>query len=303
MSNVIVAPETPETPVLSAVTLRSYANSLKRLQRAELDLTDYNAVCAWIDGLEKGLETKKLYYNALAHNFKYTDAPLADRYKSRMRPLARVLFHESRSQRLTDTEREKYLPYDEIQDVFNYAILDPDISKQDAMLLGFYTQIPPVRSDYSRLRVYYNQHVETAENCIEIWGNARWCPNATTMTVHIAEHKTASTSGTLKREIPLRLREVICDYLKGRAVVSNMRLEDYLATEIYLFDFPPAEITVRLQRVFQRYTGKAISVNIIRHAYITKQTEGRPALAQLEEEAAEMGHSVLTHEKYRRLDA
>ena len=164
------------------------------------------------------------------------------------------------------------------------------------MLVGFYTQMPPVRSDYSRLRIYNNTEPDMTVNHIEIRGSL-YAFEESEMTVRIVEHKTASSSGTLTRVLPPFLRANVASYICGhQRSFGNTPPE-------YLFDFPEYEITTRLQSVFQRYTGKAISVNIIRHAYITKQTEGRPSLAQLENEAAEMGHSVLTHETYRKLDA
>lgn len=282
-------------PPLSDITIRNYTTSIKRMEREGLTLTDYDAVCAWIDGRECKAGTKKAYLNALAYHLRIDNPELAERYRERMRPIARQMAHDSRGQRLTDAEREKYLPYDDICAVYERIDDCPFTTLEDKMLVGFYTQVPPVRSDYCRLRIYQDTEPDMSINHIEIRGSLFDYQNAV-MTVRIVEHKTASTSGTLERVLPEPLRidvsAFICDYRSS--------FKEYPE---YLFDFPPAEITTRLQRVFKRYTGKEISVNIIRHAYITKQTEGRPPLAQLEAEAAEMGHSVLTHETYRRLDA
>lgn len=281
---------------LSEITIRNYNTSIKRMEREGLTLTDYDAVCAWIDGRECKAGTKKAYLNALAYHFCTSNPPLAVQYRERMRPIARQMAHDSRGQRLTDAEREKYLPYDDICAVYERIDDCPFTTLEDKMLIGFYTQMPPVRSDYCKLRIYINEEPDMTVNHIEIRGCVYLASEESEMTVRIVEHKTTPTSGTLERVLPTFLRAnvsgFICDYRSS--------FKEYPK---YLFDFPPAEITTRLQRVFKRYTGKEISVNIIRHAYITKQTEGRPPLAQLEAEAAEMGHSVLTHETYRRLDA
>lgn len=280
---------------LSEITIRNYTIAIKRMEREGLTLNDYDPVCTWIESRECKPGTKKAYFNALANHFRISDPALAERYRERMRPIARQMAHDSRGQRLTDAEREKYLPYDDICAVYERIDDCPFTTLEDKMLVGFYTQMAPVRSDYCKLRIYINEEPDMTVNHIEIRGSLLAFEDSE-MTVRIAEHKTAPTSGTLERVLPTFLRAnvsaFICAYERS-----------FRDTPEYLFDFPPAEITTRLQRVFKRYTGKEISVNIIRHAYITKQTEGRPPLAQLEAEAAEMGHSVMTHEMYRRLDA
>jgi hypothetical protein len=290
---------------MSTTTKKNYAYAMKRLERAGLVATDYDAVCAWVDGQELSLNSKKMYYIALADYFKTDDPALADRYRNQYRAMTGVMVAKAKEQKLTDAEREKYLDYDTIQTTYDLVCLSPFVTLEDKMLVGFYTRMPPVRADYSRLRVYYNTRPDTSENHIQIWGQARWQPHSCTMEVYINEHKTAATSGTLKRIIPSELKHILYEYLRALAVCEGMSVDMYLNRmyPIYLFDFAPAEITTRLQRVFLRYTGKAVSVNIIRHAYVTKQMEGRPPLAQLEAEAEEMGHSVATHETYRRLDA
>lgn len=290
---------------MSATTTKNYANAMKRLERAGLVATDYDAVCAWVNEQELSLSSKRMYYVALADYFKTEDPVLAERYREQYVGMNRVMMAKSREQKLTETEREKFLAYDAIQEVFYDAWLSPFVSLEDKILVGFYTRMPPVRADYSRLRVYYNTRPDTSENHIQLWGQAKWQPYSCSAEVFIAEHKTAPSAGTLKRIVPEEVKHLMFEYLRALAVASGQSMGAYLSREepIYMFDFPPAEITTRLQRVFQRFTGKAVSVNIIRHAYITKQMEGRPPLAQLEAEAAEMGHSVLTHETYRRLDA
>jgi hypothetical protein len=290
---------------MSTVTKNNYEKAIKRLEKANLTLTDYEAVCKWINELNLKLTSKKLYYVALMNYFKKSDPGLFDVYRLQFAEINSELLTETREQKLTPTEREKYLPYDEICEVQDTINLSPYISLEDKILTAFYTRMPPVRADYSRLRIYYNKRPEVSENHIQIWGEPRWDLNAISMEIYISEHKTSGSSGTLKRIIPMEVKHMLHDYLNALAVTAGVSVREYLEREepMYLFDFAPIEITTRLQRVFQRYTGKAISVNIIRHSYITKQTEGRPPLAQLEQEAQEMGHSMLTHELYRRLDA
>ena len=282
---------------LSKYTLRNYFTAIGRLERAGLTLTDYDAVCAWIDGLELSVSSKKLYYVSLGHKFYESDPALAQRYRVKSKPLNTIIRDTEIQQRLSNTEREKYLPYDDICAVFEKVEYCPRTSLEDKLLVGFYTQMAPVRSDYSRLRIYINCEPDMSHNNICIEGDL-FDSMMTVMTVNIVEHKTSSTHGTLVRKVPLVLRFMVNKYITDYRACSMGHVDPE-----YLFDFPEHEITTRLQSVFQRHTGKAISVNIIRHAYITKQTEGRPPLAQLMADADELGHTIIAHEKYRRLDA
>jgi hypothetical protein len=281
---------------LSKYTLRNYTAAIGRLQRAGLTLNNYDEVCAWVDENAPSAHSKKLYYASLGYTFATSDPALTQRYREKMKPINEVITQTSREQRLTAMERDKYLPYDDICKVYKRLSYCPYTTHEDTLLVGFYTQMPPVRSDYSRLRVYLNEEPDMTINHIEIRGSEDDIEDSE-MTVRIVEHKTASSSGTLTRTLPESLRRDVAILIYGHRLIHSDSNPEYL------FDFPEYEITTRLQSVFLRYTGKAISVNIIRHAYITKQTEGRPPLAQLEAEAAEMGHSVLTHETYRKLDA
>lgn len=290
---------------MNAITTKNYRNAIKRLEKANLNILDYDAVCTWVNAQNLSLSSKKLYYVALVNHFKTTNTELAEQYKSRYSGMNSILNTEAREQTLTELERKKYLPYDEICAVQDIINLSPYVSMEDKILTSFYTRMAPVRADYSRLRIYYNREPDVSENHMQIWSKVGSDSTDYVMEVFIVNHKTSASSGTLKRIIPANVKYMLHEYFTAVAFTKGLTVQEYLESKepIYLFEFPPSEITARLQRVFLRYTGKAISVNIIRHAYITKQTEGRPPLAQLEQEAHEMGHSVLTHEMYRRLDA
>jgi hypothetical protein len=56
----------------------------------------------------------------------------------------------------------------------------------------------------------------------------------------------------------------------------------------------------RLKRMMARHTGKDLTINLLRHSYITEQTKGHPFLIERTEAAKAMGHSVAMDELYRR---
>jgi hypothetical protein len=289
-----MAENTVVTPKQSATTRKNYDNAIKRLEKAGLNLSDSDAVCTHISGLEQSLHSKKLYYQALGAYFKSSNLALSEYYIQKSKPLSRQIKETAKGQCLTPVERANYLDYDSICAVYDRLTYCQHVSGEDRLLVGFYTQMPPVRADYSELRIFDNSEPNMEFNHIEIRGDID--TDECIVTVRIAEHKTASSFGILERVLPANLRRNLAEYMAGEEAFYGVK-------PTWLFVFPPAHITTRLNKVFQIATGKAISVNLIRHAYVTKQTEGRPPLAQLEAEAQEMGHSVMTHEMYRRLDA
>jgi hypothetical protein len=288
-----MAENTVVTPPHSEKTRKTYDSAIKRLQKAGLSLTDTATVIEHINNLEISLHSKKQYYQALADYFKTSDAEIAQVYKKEYQPLAKQIKEEAKGQRLTEAERANYADYDTICSINEKLKYSPFVSMEEQLLVAFYTMMPPVRADYSELRIFYRDpwmHV----NHVYIDGDIE--SESCVVTVRIAEHKTAHSSGVLERVMPPELRRLLAGYIAGHEVING-------TVPDWLFAFPPAKITKILQRVFGLHIGKEVSVNIIRHAYVTKQTKGRPPLAQLEAEAREMGHSVLTHETYRRLDA
>ena len=288
-----MAENTVVTPTHSEKTRKTYDSAIKRLQKAGLTLTFTASVNEYISNLNISLHSKKQYYQALVDYFKTSDPDTAEDYKKEYQPLAKQIKEEGKGQRLTESERANYADYDTICSINEKLKYSPFVSMEEQLLVAFYTMMPPVRADYSELRIFYRDpwmHV----NHVHIDGDID--SESCVVTVRIVEHKTAHSSGVLERVMPPELRRLLAGYIAGYEVVTG-------TAPNWLFTFPPAKITKILQRVFSEHIGKAVSVNIIRHAYVTKQTKGRPPLAQLEAEAREMGHSVLTHETYRRLDA
>ena len=56
-------------------------------------------------------------------------------------------------------------------------------------------------------------------------------------------------------------------------------------------------------KVFKKYTGKSLSVNLLRHSFISWYLKKTHSLAEQKVVANKMGHSVMMQLKYNRLDA
>lgn len=56
----------------------------------------------------------------------------------------------------------------------------------------------------------------------------------------------------------------------------------------------PTKLTQRLNKIL----GKKASINILRHSFLSEKYKDMPALSDLQEEAKEMGHSLIEHLEY-----
>ena len=105
---------------------------------------------------------------------------------------------------------------------------------------------------------------------------------------HFAIYKTSKKYGTQIIPVPPKLKSIIDKWItmlpKG--------------TE-YLLTYQDKKLTVqRLTQLFNSMFKKGISVNVLRHAYITQELA--PAIEKLEKIASEMGHSTAQQSDYRK---
>ena len=106
------------------------------------------------------------------------------------------------------------------------------------------------------------------------------------------QYKTAKKYNQQTVDIPQRLRNII---LRWESKHDN----DYLLFDENGSPLSPPRLTLKLNRIFG---GKKISVNMLRHIFITDTVlDNAPALRKLEEVAENMGHSTDQQSLYRKL--
>ena len=57
-----------------------------------------------------------------------------------------------------------------------------------------------------------------------------------------------------------------------------------------------------LQTLFNKYTGKKISVNLLRHSFITDTRKSQLSVSDKKDIARQMGHSVGMADKYEKFE-
>jgi hypothetical protein len=230
---------------------------------------------AWSDSY------KKMYLSALKHRETGNDTTkIAEAIKG----LAVKTQAKEKAQKLTAKESEKYVAWPEIVKARESL---KAAGGWDYLLACLYTMTPPVRNDYANMMVLRTtptksqiaKHKAAGFNlCVLLKKSAYFL---------FLNYKTASTYGDVKLKIPKQLGEVIRH--TGIWVGDGQMLLNGM-TEAY--------VGIKLARIFQRAIGKSVTINILRHSYVTHMRHGEMPLAEKEELAKHMMHSALEGELY-----
>ena len=110
-------------------------------------------------------------------------------------------------------------------------------------------------------------------------------------------HKTKKTYPEQKITIPNKLSEILNDYVEGNNIKNNNFLFGRDTTD-FKEPYIQSKFTEKLQKIFLKYTGKKISVDLLRTSQSTYLDNQPISLAQRKEIAQQMGHQLTTHLQY-----
>lgn len=286
--------------VKSEITKKNYEGSLRRMREGmkvegEEWLGDHGKVCAWIDGLTLGNSSKKAYYVAVKATLRDANKfPEAQKvYDEKFKALAETIYTESKKQLTTPAEAEKTLTWAEVLAVKEKIQPKEDTTSwteiQDWVIYSLYTLLPPLRADYSPMKVFDRKPKEDKGNYMIL--------RKTKPVIVLNDYKTSSTFGRVEVPIGAELMETL-------KVWRGFNPSDWLLLKDDGLPMTPDGLSQRVIRIFERHTGKSTGISMLRHAYITMKRSGKE-LSLLEKEALahQMLHSTLTNELYRRIDA
>ena len=286
--------------VKSDITKKNYEGSLRRMRdgmKVEGDewLGDHAKVCAWIDGLTLGNSSKKAYYVAVKATLRDANKfPEAQKvYDEKFKTLAESIYTQSKKQLTTPAEAEKTLTWAEVLAIKEKIQPKEDATGwteiQDWVIYSLYTLLPPLRADYSPMRVFDKKPKEDKGNYMII--------RKTKPVIVLNEYKTQATFGRVEIAIPSELLEIL-------KVWRTFNPSEWLLLKDDGMPMTPDGLSQRVIRIFERHTTKGTGISMLRHAYITMRRSGKE-LSLLEKEALahQMLHSTLTNELYRRIDA
>jgi hypothetical protein len=187
------------------------------------------------------------------------------------------------SQVPTQTQIDAHVPWDKIIAWRDSA----DLPILDKLLVGLYTYLPPQRADYTPMMIVKRLPktlVDGMNYVVILKKSARFVFHA---------YKTAKVYGDRIINVPPPLFALLTAYL-------GERRDGYLLQDGPM-PWTPTRLGDNLRRIFLKAFGKLISVNALRHSYITKECAGMPSIAATAAAAAAMAHNVISHQTYRHI--
>jgi integrase len=288
---------------MSDFTKATYLRSLNTLRNGmglppnTLDFLDKpDPVCKWIDEHPKYKpNSKKVFYIAIVATLKETGLyPEALKtYRERMDKANKAQDAVAVEQALTADEAEKYVEWPELLNTVTEKIFPAatDLaSYQDYLIASLYTLLPPIRLDYAEMKVLPAEP-NTLEGNYLIVGGAKKKPYFL-----LTQYKTARKYGEQRIAIPDELARTIREWL------TLAGEPEYFLLSQNGNPMPAWELGQTITRVFKKHLGKSVSVNILRHSYISWMRQGEISLKASTELATSMLHSPGMSQIYRRID-
>jgi hypothetical protein len=188
------------------------------------------------------------------------------------------------TQEPTEKQEENFVSWDNILD-FRKQYYD-EMSLTERLLMALYTLIPPVRADYTPMRIVTVKPKKFEDGTNYLVWNAR---------PHFIFHayKTHNKYGDKIFKIPPPLKKEIAKYMEGGAIDQE-----------YLFEangeaWTAARLALEVRKIFQKYHKMDTGINLIRHAYLTKYHAGQKPLAELKKTSDAMMHGPMLSQAYR----
>ena len=283
---------------LSNSSLTTYASILKNLHKKVFEdktfsLSDFNETNKVLDYLKDVPPNKrKTILSALV--IISTDK-VADEYRSKMNEDVSAYNAEIQKQTKTQTQKENWVEVNEIQEIFKnlennakiiYKKTNKSVSDLQAIqnyiivaLLGGMFIAPRRSLDFVNFRIRGDINREK-ENYLE------------KNKLVFNSYKTFKTYGRQEVEIPKTLKSILTKWIK-------LNPTDYLLFDGNMNQLSSVKLNQRMNRIFGN---RAISVNAMRHTYLTdKYKKTSEKNKQLAEDMTNMGSSVNMADTYIKL--
>lgn len=188
----------------------------------------------------------------------------------------------------TERQAAQFIKWDDLlkwRDA-NWDTLD----EQERLLLGLYTMMPPVRLDWTPMKLVRTKPRKTEE------GYNYLIVRPSSMDVLFTAYKTAHKYGPKQFKIPARLQRTIRDYL------AEHKDNQFLLQDDAGLPWTEQRLGASVRRIFQHHHQMDTGVSMLRHSYATKYHAGQRPLKELKGTAEKMLHSPMMSQTYRFLE-
>jgi len=201
--------------------------------------------------------------------------------------------------KLSVTQKKNYLPFEKLLDARKHF----DKGTQRNAIVSIYTDTPPRRAlDYQMMKVVKMKNKSVTKKYIESLKkdkdfNYVILDNKSIPTEFIFNNfKTVRALGTQKIAIPTELSKALQQYI----LTDDINNGDLLFAT--LKGKPYSNFSEVIKKAFKLATDKNVSVNLIRHSYITHFLKNKRTVNERKKLAQLMGHDINTQSLYEIID-
>jgi integrase len=180
----------------------------------------------------------------------------------------------------------QWIDYTDLNQMIAQKVKSGEPITQELLVTMFYIWIPPVRLDLHELMI-----VRPGQSIPET-GNYLVLKSKTRITMVIREHKTAKSNGSITSELPAKMAKIIWQWLQDRPYRKYM----FTKLDCSNADAKPFTSENNFQRFlsksFDLLCGRHLSVDVLRHIFVTHDRRHDRSIEDKEYLAQRMGHSV-----------
>jgi integrase len=274
---------------LSDITKKDYETRLKLFiertnEKIENIIKNPEKYIQWINENANSLQTKKSYIASVMAIFKYNpnlkkqQKKSYEKWYSELTKINNDIDEIYKKNEPTEKQKNSFIEFSEI-------IKKRDLLEKgsiERLILAMYSYIEPVRNDYNEVYIYETEPEKIEYNNYIILD---------------------------------QMKMVIKDHKNGKKMIYEKKLGEELINEIkeslikkprqWLFEdrtgnpYKPNSINKYINRVLEKLFGKPLTINGLRHSYITAIDFNKTSIKDREKIALEMGHSTALQERYK----
>lgn len=198
---------------------------------------------------------------------------------------------------LTEKEEKSFMHWEDILEVYSNVSQTLDRRDYSAFLefiiLSLYILHPPVRADYANMRVF----IDDALLPKTIEGN--YCVLQTNPRFVFQQYKNSKFRGTTTVPMDSELHDILLDWMEVNA--SDYLLSSYIVSTKSYRPLSENALTKRVISIFNQHAKKPVSINTLRHSFVSFVTKYDQDAYIKQTNAEKMMHSTGMAEKYRRM--
>lgn len=191
----------------------------------------------------------------------------------------------------TNSEKDKMVSMNILKDLWKH----PDLTDRERAIISLYTMIPPRRNQFSQFLKLKKSEDDLPDKFNYLIVDKDGDPQK----LVLKNYKTFKQYGIFN--IPLTKTKKLNEILKKYIISANLKDGDLLFHNKK--GGIQKNISNEIKKAFFKASGKNITVNIIRHIFISKFLEKRRTIEEKNKLARQMGHSRNVQESYMRIDA